>query len=158
MLFFKKVKLRSSCKFEENILSLSNITERHYTNSSFKFEGKIDEKDFMILPTFSYSQRELLRPEIVGHIESNQEYTSVITLIFRLPQGLKYLLIFGLTLNLSILLYLVLHPIENELIFKWQLFAVFIPLTGIIFLGYFNFKVEESIEILKSIFKATIEK
>lgn len=94
----------------------------------------------------------------MGHIEPRQNSSSVITLSCRLPQGLKYLFIFGLTLNLFLVIYLFLYPIENELIFTWKLYGALILITGIISLGYFNFKVEKSIRILKGIFKSTIEK
>lgn len=155
MLFHKRVNLKSNLPISDLRTNLQKITENHHTNSKkgFLFEGKIHENNFTIYPTFDYGPNEQLRPEIKGHIKANGNHT-LIELTYQLSSGMSALLIAALLLNLGIMCFLMINPVDPY-IFRWETFAAFIPITGLIFWLYFFFKVDKCTIYLKKVLKAT---
>ena len=152
MFFKREVDYHTDLKFEEINKRLNSITEKFHSNSSnkFKFEGKINQDEFNILPTFDYSPNSQLRPEIHGILFKKEKETNI-KLEFQLPNGLKIGLILVLILNLGIvLLGIGFSELNDFILFEmWWLILILTPITFLIFFALFKGKVNKSEEILK---------
>ncbi|WP_062062904.1 hypothetical protein [Aquimarina longa] len=154
MVFTKEKSYKTKLEIQEIIDSLNLITEKYYTNSSekFKFEGKIKNDGFVLLPTFDYNSNSQLRPEVIGKLKKVDEITEV-DLKFQLPDTLKILLVFALTLNLGILFLMILFPelTTFPLWDKWWSYLIFIIITFFLFNSVFTLKVNKTETILKQL-------
>ena len=136
---------------------LNAVTEKFYTNSGnqYKFEGKITSSEFQIYPTFDFGSRNQLRPKINGKIKKCKNYC-LINLKFGIPNHLKLPLFLIIIINLAFTVFLFIKPIDE--LFTWEVFAVLIPVSFIIFYINFKIKIGSSTKLLSRILDAEIIK
>lgn len=159
MIFKKEIEIYSALQKEELIKNLLEITEKFHSDSSdkYKFEGKVNENDFILYPTFDFGPHEQLRPEIVGEI-STQNTKRKILLKFRLSKGMRILFIAGFILNVVVMITMLSIVLISPKLFdfphwnKWWVIPIFMILTLIIHIQYFNAKVYKSIDVLERVF------
>lgn len=117
-----------------------------------KFEGIINENDFMLKPTFNHYPRYQLRPEIHGQLSSHESKTQVV-LNFKLPKSFKNLLVFALIFNLTIMTIMIVVPNPGNLPFWkfWWLIPVFLIVAYFRLYFSYLFKVKKSAKIISNL-------
>lgn len=155
-MFLKQVTITSPFAAEEIISRLKKITKTGHLSNKYKsrFEGVIQENQFLIYPLFEYQSMYRFRPEINGLLYENQNGTTSIQLTFRLSSGIEKIFIVGIILNISIMTYLILEPSKNDFIFNWKVFGVLLFSMFALFWGDYNYKVNEIMRLLNHKFRA----
>lgn len=111
-----------------------NTKERH------QFEGRFDDFSFTLFPLFDYGLNQLLRPKIVGQIETEGVHTMV-KLEFHIPKNIMYVML--LLVGLAIFIFTkTTIDIDKMMIFSAITMSVF-------YFGYL-YKVNKSIQIIES--------
>ncbi|WP_298513824.1 hypothetical protein [uncultured Kordia sp.] len=147
MLFTKK-NIATSLSKEETLNQIKTITKPISLNNVFdvnsdenyEFEGHFDNFSFTLFPLFNYGLNQLLRPKIIGQIETSNDQT-VIKLEFYLPKMITYVLLLLLVIAILIL---------NTASIDFNTFMIYGLITMLGFYFGFLYRINKAINIIKA--------
>lgn len=157
MNFFKKdITLQSAGTKDEVIERLQQVTAGNgtRTGAETKFQGTINpiEGSFRLKQTFDYGPNNQLRPEVIGQIAGDAYSDGCsVSMHFRLPANLKWVLIGVLIFNIAFYIFLLYNNIMPEardfILVTQPIMLVFLFVMTSYF---FHLKTRVCVEVLKS--------
>lgn len=147
MIFSKKT-IKTKLPKAEALAKIETITKpfslkntfNFNTEENYQFEGQFDNSSFKLFPLFNYGLNQLLRPKIVGQIETSDTDT-IIKLEFHLPKSMMYLLL--------LLMALVLFLLTKEAIDSNKMMIYSAITTLVLYFGYV-YKINKAVQIIES--------
>lgn len=148
MFFKKKVVLSTILEAEQIISRLKKFTIRKYSINSdpkdYFFEGRFEDRFFVIFPILDYDSNYLLRPEIRGTIENDEKEGRIIVLNFILPIEMKIIFILAIVVSIWKITDAVITKDYNQSIIA----PLFLFVTFAIFYGIFKYNASRSSDII----------
>ncbi|MFK7750742.1 MAG: hypothetical protein AB8B65_20285 [Kordia sp.] len=147
-MIFKSKTIQTELSKEATLAKIEAITKpfdikntfNFNTDESHQFEGQFDDFSFTLFPLFNYGLSQLLRPKILGKIETSDTNT-MIKLEFHLPKSMLYLLV----LIMGFVLFLLTkEAIDSN---KMMIFSAITVL--VLYFGYV-YKVNKAVHIIES--------
>ena len=145
---FSKKDISTSLSKEEVLSKIEKLTKPFSLKNTFninkkeshQFEGQFDDFSFTLFPLFDYGLNQLLRPKIVGQIETEDVHT-VVQLEFHVPKNITYVLL--LFVGLVIFIF-------TKTTIDIDKMMIFTAITMLVFYFGYSYKVNKSVQIIES--------